>query len=86
MLRGLEIHKDGKGPEIMTSKKTPRMEKFESGQQEMKERISQATKMVINLTKGKRITDDLGEPTSWKGNLDPFNFILLVYGLGQYVF
>ena len=28
--------------------------------------------MVINLTKGKGITDDLGEPASWKGGIDPF--------------
>ena len=27
--------------------------------------------MVINLMKGKGITDDLGEPTSWKGGIDP---------------
>ena len=33
------------------------------------------TKMVTNLTKGKRITDDPGlqrKPTSWKDNIDPF--------------
>ena len=28
--------------------------------------------MVINLTKGKGITDDPGKPISWKGNIDPF--------------
>ena len=28
--------------------------------------------MVINLTKGKGITDDPGEPASWKGGIDPF--------------
>ena len=55
----------------MASGKTPRMEEFESGQQEMQEKISRATKMVINLTKGKGITDDPGEPTSWKGGIDP---------------
>ena len=38
----------------------------------MQEKIAQMTKMVINLTKGKRITDDPGKPTSWKGNIDPF--------------
>ena len=27
--------------------------------------------MVINLIKGKGITDDPGEPTSWKSNIDP---------------
>ena len=33
------------------------MEELESGQQEMQEKISRATKMVINLTKEKGITD-----------------------------
>ena len=56
----------------MENEKTPRMEELESGQQEMQERISRVTKMVINLPKGKGITDDLGEPTSWKGDIDPF--------------
>ena len=28
--------------------------------------------MVINLTKGKGITDDPGESASWKGGIDPF--------------
>ena len=27
--------------------------------------------MLINLTKGKGVTDDLGEPISWKGGIDP---------------
>ena len=48
------------------------MEELESGQQEMQEKISRATKMVINLTKEKGITDDPGEPASWKGGIDPF--------------
>ena len=51
------------------------MEELESGQQETQEKIAQMTKMVTNLTKGKRITDDLGlqrKPTSWKGGTDPF--------------
>ena len=50
------------------------MEEFESGQQEMQEKIAQMTKMVTNLTKGKRITDDprlQRKPTSWKGGIDP---------------
>ena len=51
----------------MESGKTPRMEELESGQQEMQEKIAQMTKMV----KGKGITDDPGEPTSWKGGIDP---------------
>ena len=37
----------------MESEKTPRMEELESEQQEMQEKISRATKMVINLTKGR---------------------------------
>ena len=56
----------------MENEKTPRMEELESGQQEMQEKISRATKIVINLTKGKGITDDPGKPASWKGNIDPF--------------
>ena len=56
----------------MESGKTPRMEERQSGQQEMQEKISRATKMVINLTKGNGITDDPGEPASWKGGIDPF--------------
>ena len=56
----------------MENEKTSRMEERESGQQEMQEKIAQMTKMVTSLTKGKRITDDPGEPASWKGNLNPF--------------
>ena len=56
----------------MENEKTPRTEELESGQQEMQEKIPRATKMVINLTKGKGITDDPGEPASWKGSIDPF--------------
>ena len=48
------------------------MEEIENGQQEMQKKIPRATKMVINLTKGKGITDDPEKPTSWKGNIDPF--------------
>ena len=47
------------------------MEEIESGQQKMQEKIPRAIKMVINLTKGKGITDDPGELASWKGNIDP---------------
>ena len=50
------------------------MEELESGQQEMQEKIAQMTKMAIDLTKGKGITDDPNlqrEPTSWKGGIDP---------------
>ena len=56
----------------MENEKTPRTEEFENGQQDMEEKIPRATKMVINLTKRKGITDDLGEPASWKGGIDPF--------------
>ena len=59
----------------MESGKTLRLEEIESGQQKMQEKISRATKMVINLTKGKGITDGPSlqrEPTSWRGNIDPF--------------
>ena len=69
------VHKARKRFEItvLTWKmRTPRTEELESGQQEMQEKIPRATKMVINLTKGKKITDDPGKPTSWKGNNDPF--------------
>ena len=55
----------------MASGKTSRMEELESGQQDMQEKISRVTEMVINLTKGKGITNDPIEPTSWKGSIDP---------------
>ena len=50
------------------------MEEFESGQQEMQEKIAQMMKMVTSLTKGKEITDDPGlqrKPTSWKDSTNP---------------
>ena len=59
----------------MESGKTPRMEKLESGQQEMQEKIAQMTKIVTSLTKGKWITNSpnlQSEPTSWKDGIDPF--------------
>ena len=56
----------------MASEKSMRMEEIESGQQEMQEKIPRATKMVINLTKGKGITDNPRKPTSSKDNIDPF--------------
>ena len=46
------------------------MEELESRQQEMQEKIFRVIEMVINLTKGKKITDDPREPTSWKGGID----------------
>ena len=36
------------------------MEELENGQQEMQEKITQMTKMVTSLTKGKEITNDPG--------------------------
>ena len=51
-----------------------RMEKVGNGQQEMQEKIARMTKVVTNLTKGKRIIDDpsLREgPTSWTDGIDP---------------
>ena len=59
----------------MESGKTPRMEELENGQQEMQEKISRATKMVMNSTEGKGIIDGPGlqeGPTLWKGSIDPF--------------
>ena len=71
--RYFEFTKPEKDPRLlfdMKNEKTLRMEELESGQQEMQEKIAQITKMVTNLTKGKRITDDPKEPASWKGNID----------------
>ena len=71
--RYLEFTKPEKDPRLlfdMKNEKTPRMKELESGQQEMQEKISRATKIVINLMKGKGITDDPKKPTSWKGNID----------------
>ena len=56
------------------NEKIMRMEELESGQQEMREKIAQMMKMVMNLTKGKWITDDSDlqrRPTSWKDGIDP---------------
>ena len=58
----------------MESGKTSRMEKLESGQQEMQDKITQMTKIGTNLTKGKGITDDPDlqrKSTSWKCGIDP---------------
>ena len=55
------------------NEKIMRMEELESGQQKMREKIGQMTKMVMNLTKGKWITDDFDlqrRPTSWKNGID----------------
>ena len=58
----------------MENEKIPRMEEFESGQQEMQKKIAQMTKMVTNLTKEKGITDDPGlqrKPISREGCTNP---------------
>ena len=50
------------------------MEELGNGQQEMQEKIAQMTKVVMNLTKGKGITDGPSlqrEPMSWKDGIDP---------------
>ena len=50
------------------------MEKLESGQQEIQEKIAQMTKMVTSLTKEKWIIDDPSlqrESTFWKDGIDP---------------
>ena len=76
----------------MENEKAPRMEELESRQQEMQEKISRATKMVTNLTKGKGITDDLGEPAFWKCGIDKsqiymkFTFIYLVFCIVYHLF
>ena len=43
----------------MANGRTMRIEEIEKWQQEIQEKISQITKMVINLTKGKGIIDNL---------------------------
>ena len=51
-----------------------RIEEIEKWQQEIQEKISQITKMVINLTKGKGIIDNLSlqvGPTLRKDGIDP---------------
>ena len=58
----------------MASEKNMRTEEIESGQQEMQEKISRATKIVTSLAKGKGITEDpslQSEPMSWKDGIDP---------------
>ena len=47
------------------------MKEIEKGQQDTQEKIAQMTKLMMNITKGKWITNDPGEPTSWKGDIDP---------------
>ena len=59
----------------MASEKSMRMEEIEKGQQDMQEKISQATEMVTSLTKGNGIIEDPSSrdrPTSWKNNDSKF--------------
>ena len=58
----------------MESRKTPRMEEIGNGHQEMQEKIARRTKVVMNLTKRKGITDGpslQSEPMSWRDGIDP---------------
>ena len=75
-MQGIWSHKTEKGSRIvkldMASEKNMRMEEIRNRQQEMREKISRATKMVIKLTKGKGITDGPEEPASQKDGIDPF--------------
>ena len=76
--KGIWSHKTEEGSGIVkldrASEKTSRMEELERGQQAMQEKISQATKMTTNLTKGKGITDGPSlqrKLASLKGGIDP---------------
>ena len=78
-MQGIWSHKIEKGSRIveldMTSEKNMRMEEIGNRQQEMQEKIARRTKVVMNLTKGKGITESPSlqeEPTSWKDGSDPF--------------
>ena len=78
-MQGISSHEIEKGSRIvkldMASEKNMRMEEMGNGQQEMQEKIAQRTKVVMNLTKGKGITEGPSlqeEPTSWKDGSGPF--------------
>ena len=78
-MQGIWSHKTRKGSRIvkldMASEKNMRMEEIGNGQQEMQEKIAFRTKVVMNLTKGKGITEGPNleeEPTSWKDGSGPF--------------
>ena len=77
-MQGIWSHKTEKGSKIvkldMASKKNMRLEEIGNGQQEMQEKIARRTKVVMNLTKGKGITEGPSlqeEPTSWKDGINP---------------
>ena len=78
-MQGIQKHKTQKGSRTvkldMVSEKNMRMEEIGNRQQEMQEKIARRTKVVMNLTKGKGITESPSlqeEPTSWKDGSDPF--------------
>ena len=78
-MQGIWSHNTEKGSRTvklnMTSEKNMRMEEIGNGQQEMQEKITRRTKVVMNLTKGKGITEGPSsqeEPTSWKDGINPF--------------
>ena len=78
-MQGIRSHKTEKGSRIvkldMASEKNMRMEEIGNGQQEMQKKIARRTKVVMNLTKGKGITEGPNlqeEPTSWKDGNGPF--------------
>ena len=78
-MQGIWSHKNEKESRIvkldMASEKNMRMEEIGNGQQEMQEKIARRTKVVMNLTKGKGITEGPSlqkEPTSWKDGSYPF--------------
>ena len=60
-MQGIRSHKIKKESRIvklnMVSEKNMRMEEMGNGQQEMQEKIARRTKVVMNLTKGKEITE-----------------------------
>ena len=78
-MQGIWSHKTEKGFRTvrldMASEKNMRMEEIENGQQEMQEKTTRRMKVVMNLTKGKGITEGPSlqeKPTSWKDGIDPF--------------
>ena len=79
-MQGIWSHKIEKGSRIvkldMASEKNMRMKEIGNGngQQEMQEKIARRTKVVMNLTKGKGITEGPSlqeKPTSWKDVIEP---------------
>ena len=78
-MQGIRGHKIKKGSSTvklnMASEKNMRMEEMGNRQQEMQEKIARRTKVVMNLTKRKGITEGPSlqeKPTLWKDGSDPF--------------